>query len=112
MRLGDETRDTPFDGHFAELMSALPPKADIGTQPRNAPRILSCRALRTHRPTFSNGAENEIVAERRIVKAEACERADRWRLRIYPRCRLIRQRFLPEQVLALKFRVRPRQSMV
>src|SRR6516165_469754 len=32
MRLGDETRDTPFDGHFAELMSALLPKANIGTQ--------------------------------------------------------------------------------
>jgi hypothetical protein len=35
MRLGDETRDTPFDGHFAELMSALPPKAHIGTQSWN-----------------------------------------------------------------------------
>src|SRR6516165_5638559 len=32
MRLGDETRDTPFDGHFAELLSALLPKANIGTQ--------------------------------------------------------------------------------
>lgn len=108
MRLGDETRDTPFDGHFAELMSALPPKANIGTQSR----ISLLPGIRTHRATFSNGAENEIFAERRIIKAETCERADRWLLANNPRCRLIRQRFLPEQVLALKFRVRLRQSMV
>jgi hypothetical protein len=36
--------------------------------------------IRTHRATFSNGAENEIFTERRIIKAEACERADRWLL--------------------------------
>jgi hypothetical protein len=61
----------------------------------------------------SNGAENEIVAERRIVKAEACERADRCLLaNISEHVDLFGQRFLLEQVLALKFRVRPLQSMV
>jgi len=58
--------------------------------------------IRTHRATFSNGAENEIFTERRIIKAEACERADRWLLANNPRCRLIRQRFLPDQVLAIQ----------
>ena len=86
MRLGDETRDTPFDGHFAELMSALPPKANIGTQSCRAFGLIA-RLSQTAPKTRSSRSAASLRLRRANAPTAGC-------LQI--------ERFLPDQVLAIQ----------
>src|SRR5215469_14972177 len=94
MRLGDETRDTPFDGHFAELMSALPPKANIGTQScrafgliarlsQTAPKTRSSRSAASLRLRRANAPTAGCLQNRTLLaRPSPCHsgyaRANRW----------------------------------